>query len=39
MIMSFQVKDKDLLGKLVVDKKVDFGFVREGDDYVVTTMK
>lgn len=39
MTMSFKVKDKDLLGKLVVDKKVDFGFVKEGDDYVVTTMK
>jgi Cu/Ag efflux protein CusF len=39
MTMSFKVKDKDLLGKLVVDKKVDFGFVKEGDDYVVTTVK
>lgn len=39
MTMSFKVKDKDLLGKLAVDKKVDFGFVKEGDDYVVTSVK
>lgn len=39
MTMSFKVKDKNLLGKLAVDKKVDFGFVKEGDDYVVTSVK
>jgi Cu(I)/Ag(I) efflux system protein CusF len=39
MTMSFKVKDKDLLGKLAVNKKIDFGFVKEGDDYVVTTVK
>jgi Cu(I)/Ag(I) efflux system protein CusF len=39
MTMSFKVKDKDLLGKLAVDRKIDFGFVKEGDDYVVTTVK
>jgi len=39
MSMSFKVKNKDLLGKLAVDKKVDFGFVKDGADYVVTTVK
>jgi Cu(I)/Ag(I) efflux system protein CusF len=39
MTMSFKVKDQDLLGKLAVDRKIDFGFVKEGDDYVVTTVK
>lgn len=39
MTMSFKVKDKDLIGKLTVDKKVNFGFTKEGDDYVVTTVK
>ncbi|AOS78028.1 copper-binding protein [Hydrogenophaga borbori] len=39
MTMSFKVKDKDLLAKLAVDKKVDFSFIKEGDDYVVTTVK
>lgn len=39
MTMSFKVKDKELLGKLAVDKKVDFGFTKEGDDYVVTSVK
>lgn len=39
MTMGFKVKDKALLGKLSVDKKVDFGFIKEGDDYVVTSVK
>lgn len=39
MTMSFKVKDKDLLAKLAVDKKVDFGFIKDGDDYVVTKVK
>lgn len=39
MTMSFKVKDKELLGKLAVDKKVDFGFVKDGDEYVVTIVK
>lgn len=38
MTMSFKVKDKALLAKLTVDKKVVFGFVKEGDDYVVTSV-
>ncbi|MBI2747429.1 MAG: copper-binding protein [Burkholderiales bacterium] len=39
MTMSFKIKDKSLLAKLALDKKVDFGFVKEGDDYVMTTVK
>lgn len=39
MTMSFKVKDKGLLGKLAVDQKVDFSFVKDGDDYVVTSAK
>jgi len=39
MIMSFKLKDKSLLDKLAVDKKVTFGFVKKGDDYVMTTVK
>jgi Cu(I)/Ag(I) efflux system protein CusF len=39
MSMTFKVKDKALLDKLAVDKKVDFEFVPEGKDYVVTSVK
>ena len=39
MTMSFKVKNKSLLDKLAVDKKVDFGFVKEGEDYVMTTVR
>lgn len=39
MTMTFKVKDKDLLDKLGVDKKVDFDFVKQGKDYVVTAVK
>lgn len=39
MTMSFKVKDKSLLDKLAIDKKVDFGFVKEGEDYLVTIVK
>lgn len=39
MTMGFKVKDKNLLGKLAVDKKVDFKFLKEGDDYVLTMVK
>lgn len=39
MTMSFKVKTKSLLDKLAVDKKVDFGFVKEGEDYVMTTVR
>ncbi len=39
MTMGFKVKDKNLLAKLAVGKKVDFEFAQEGDDYVLTTVK
>ena len=39
MTMGFKVKDNDLRAKLVVNKKVDFAFVKDGDDYVVTSVK
>lgn len=39
MTMGFKVKDAMLLGKLAQGKKVRFEFVREGDDYVVTSLK
>ena len=39
MTMSFKVKDKVLLKKLSVDKRVDVQFVKEGEDYVVTSVK
>lgn len=41
MTMNFKVKDKDkrLLEKLSVDKRVDVQFVKEGEDYVVTSVK
>lgn len=39
MTMNFKVKDAALLGKLAVDKKIDFGFVKDGDGYVVTSVK
>ena len=39
MTMGFKVKDNDLRAKLVVNKKVDFAFVKDGDDYLVTSVK
>jgi Cu(I)/Ag(I) efflux system protein CusF len=39
MTMAFTVKDKALLEKLRKDKKVDFEFVQQGNDYVVTAVK
>ena len=39
MTMSFTVKDKALLDKLAVDKKIDFEFVEQGKGYVVTAVK
>lgn len=39
MTMAFVVKDKALLPKLAKDKKVDFEFVQQGKDYVVTSVK
>ena len=39
MTMSFTVKDKALLGKFSQDKKVEFDFVQQGSDYVITSVK
>ena len=39
MTMAFKVKDKALLDRLTVEKKIDFSFVREGKDYVITAVK
>ena len=39
MTMSFTVKDKGMLGKLSPDKKVEFEFVQQGSDYVITSVK
>jgi Cu(I)/Ag(I) efflux system protein CusF len=39
MNMTFTVKDKALLGKFSQDKKVEFEFVQQGSDYVITLVK
>jgi Cu(I)/Ag(I) efflux system protein CusF len=39
MTMSFSVKDKTLLDKLAVGKKVDVEFTQQGSDYVITAVK
>ncbi len=39
MTMTFAVKDKALLGKLSQDKKVEFEFVQQGSDYVITSAR
>lgn len=39
MNMGFAVKDKALLDKLAVGKKVEFDFVKEGKGYTVTSVK
>jgi Cu(I)/Ag(I) efflux system periplasmic protein CusF len=39
MTMAFTVKDKALMGKLKNGQKVDFEFVQEGKDHVVTGVK
>ena len=39
MTMGFVVKDKALADKLKPGAKVDFEFVQEGKDYVVTGVK
>ncbi len=38
MTMTFTVKDAALLPKLAKDKKVDFEFVQQGKDYVITKV-
>ena len=39
MTMTFGVKDKALLDKLSKDKKVQFEFVQQGPDYIITSAK
>lgn len=39
MTMAFKVQDKSLLKQLEVGKKVNFSFVQQGADYVVTRLK
>src|SRR5687767_8369786 len=39
MTMAFVVKDKAMMEKMKKDQKVDFEFVQQGKDYVVTAVK
>lgn len=39
MTMSFAVKDRALLDKLAVGKKIEFEFVKEGRSYTVIGVK
>ena len=39
MTMPFTVKDKSLLDKLQPGKKIEFEFVQQGRDYVITSVK
>lgn len=39
MTMGFKVRDKSLMPKLTEGKKVDVEFTKQGDDYVVTSVK
>lgn len=39
MTMAFVVKDKALMDKLKKDQKVEFEFVQQGKDHVVTGVK
>lgn len=39
MSMTFTVKDKKMLAKLAPEKKVEFQFVQQGSDYVITSIK
>jgi Cu(I)/Ag(I) efflux system protein CusF len=39
MSMGFAVKDKSMLDKLTVGKNVHVGFKKQGDDYVITSVK
>ena len=39
MTMTFKAKDKALLGKVKPGQKVDFEFIQQGKDYVVTAVK
>jgi Cu(I)/Ag(I) efflux system protein CusF len=39
MTMGFVVKDKAVADKLKPGQKIEFQFVQEGRDYVVTSVK
>ena len=39
MTMGFTVKDKALLDRLQPGKKIEFQFVQEGKNYVITSVK
>ena len=39
MTMGFAVRDKALLGKLAPEKKIEFEFVQQGRDYIITSVK
>jgi Cu(I)/Ag(I) efflux system periplasmic protein CusF len=39
MTMNFLVRDKTLLDRLPAGKKIDFEFVQQGRDYVITSAK
>ena len=39
MTMNFVVKDKFLLEKLSAGKKIEFQFVQQGRDYVITSAR
>jgi Cu/Ag efflux protein CusF len=39
MTMAFAVKDKAMLEKLSLEKRVEFEFVLEGQQFVITSIK
>jgi Cu(I)/Ag(I) efflux system protein CusF len=39
MTMGFTVKDKALLDKLQPGKKIEFEFVQQGRNYIITSVK
>lgn len=39
MTMTFAVRDKALLDKVAKDRKIEFEFVQEGKQYVITSVK
>jgi Cu(I)/Ag(I) efflux system periplasmic protein CusF len=39
MTMAFTVRDKPTLEKLKKDQKIDFEFVQQGKDYVLTSVR
>lgn len=39
MTMAFAVKDKAMLDKVAKDKKVEFEFVQQGRQFVITSIK